>query len=144
MTLTPPASGWDGTHLMLRGHVARQRSGRRRVFSSINAGAARLFVMVGLVAYVIGLCLSGKRRQGLHTCQRRTPTHTRVLLAPGPCWPLDLPEGSGLVYRGPMSFCGAPALLGCGVSPCHVASFGLPIRRDQTWSSVRLEDVAWV
>jgi hypothetical protein len=39
---------------MLRGHVARQRSGRRRVFSSINAGAARLFVRVGSVAYVMG------------------------------------------------------------------------------------------
>jgi hypothetical protein len=54
MTLTSPASGWDGTHLMLRGHVARQRSGRRRVFSLINAGAARLFVRVGPVAYVMG------------------------------------------------------------------------------------------
>jgi hypothetical protein len=54
MTLTSPASGWDGTHLMLRGHVARQRSGRRRVFSSINAGVARLFVRVGPVAYVMG------------------------------------------------------------------------------------------
>jgi hypothetical protein len=54
MTLTPPASGWDGTHLMLRGHVARQCSGMRRVFSSINAGAARLFVRVGPVAYVMG------------------------------------------------------------------------------------------
>jgi hypothetical protein len=54
MTLMPPTSGWDGTYLMLRGHVARQRSGRRRVFSSINAGAARLFVSVGPVAYVMG------------------------------------------------------------------------------------------
>jgi hypothetical protein len=54
MTMTPPASGWDGTHLMLRGHVARQRSGRRRVFFLINAGIARLFVRVGPVAYVMG------------------------------------------------------------------------------------------
>jgi hypothetical protein len=54
MTLTPPASGWDGTHYMLRGHVARQRSGRRRVFSSINAGSARLLVRFGPVAYVMG------------------------------------------------------------------------------------------
>jgi hypothetical protein len=54
MTLTPPGSGWDGTYLMLRGHVACQRSGRRRVFSSINAGAAWLFVTVGPVAYVMG------------------------------------------------------------------------------------------
>jgi hypothetical protein len=37
MTLTSPASGWDRTHLMLRGHVARQRSGRLRGFSSGSA-----------------------------------------------------------------------------------------------------------
>jgi hypothetical protein len=54
MTLTLPASGWDGTHLILRGHFARQRSGRRRVFSSINAGSARLLVGLGPVAYVMG------------------------------------------------------------------------------------------
>jgi hypothetical protein len=54
MTLTSIASGWDGTHLMLRGHVARQRSGRRCVLSSINAGAAGLLVRVGPVAYVMG------------------------------------------------------------------------------------------
>jgi hypothetical protein len=54
MTLTPPASGWDRTHLMLRGHVARQRSGRRHVFFSINAGATQLFVRVAPVAYVMG------------------------------------------------------------------------------------------
>jgi hypothetical protein len=91
-----------------------------------------------------GLRLSGKRRQGPHTCQRRTPTHTRVLLAPGPCWSSDLPGGSGLVYRGPMFFRGGPALPGCGVFPCHVASFGLPIRWGQARSSARLGDVAWV
>jgi hypothetical protein len=39
---------------MLRGHVAHRRSGRRRVFSPINAGAARLFVRVDPVAYVMG------------------------------------------------------------------------------------------
>jgi hypothetical protein len=54
MILTSPASEWDGTHLMLRGHVARQRSGRRRIFSLINAGAARLFVRVDPVVYVMG------------------------------------------------------------------------------------------
>jgi hypothetical protein len=54
MTLTPPASRWDGTHLMLRGHVARQRSGRRHVFSTINVGVARPLVRVGPVAYVMG------------------------------------------------------------------------------------------
>jgi hypothetical protein len=77
-------------------------------------------------------------------CQRRTPAHTRVLLAPGPCWSSDLPGGSGLVYRGPVFFRGGPALPGCGVFPCHVASFGLPIRRGQARSSTRLGYVAWV
>jgi hypothetical protein len=91
-----------------------------------------------------GLRLSGKRRRGSHTCQRRTPAHTRALLALGPCWSSDLPEGPGLVYRGPVSFRGGPALLGCGVFPCHVASFGRPIRRGQARSSARPGDIAWV
>jgi hypothetical protein len=90
-----------------------------------------------------GLRLSGKRRRGPHTCQRRTPAHTRVL-APGPYWISDLPEGSRLVYRGPVSFRGGPALLECGVFPCHVASFSLPTRWGQAWSSARLGDIAWV
>jgi hypothetical protein len=29
------------------------------------------------------------------------------------------------MYRGPVSFCGGPNLLGCDVFPCHVAPFGL-------------------
>jgi hypothetical protein len=48
------------------------------------------------------------------------------------------------VYRGPVSFCGGPALLGCGVFPCHVAPFGLPIRWGQARSSAWLGDVALV
>jgi hypothetical protein len=92
----------------------------------------------------VDLRLSGKRRQGPHTCQRRTPAHTRVLLAPGPCWSSNLPEGSRLVYRGPVSFCGGPALLGCGVFPCHMAPFGLVIRWGQARPSAWLRDVAWV
>jgi hypothetical protein len=43
-----------------------------------------------------------------------------------------------------VSFCGGPALLGCGVFPCHVAPFGLPIRWGQARSSVWLRDVALV
>jgi hypothetical protein len=42
---------------MLRGHVARQRGGRQRILSAINAGAARLYgpyVRLGLLAYVTG------------------------------------------------------------------------------------------
>jgi hypothetical protein len=39
------------------------------------------------------------------------------------------PEAPDLyVYRGPVSFCGGLDLLGCGVFPCHMAPFGLPIR----------------
>jgi hypothetical protein len=42
---------------MLRGHVACQRGGRRRVLSAINAVAARLdgpYVRLGPLAYVAG------------------------------------------------------------------------------------------
>jgi hypothetical protein len=71
-------------------------------------------------------------------CTHQGPSRSRTLLEFG------LTRRLGLVYRGPVSFCGAPALLGCGVSPCHVASFGLPIQRGQAWSSTRPGDVAWV
>jgi hypothetical protein len=90
---------------MLRGHVARQRSGRRRVLSSINVGAARLHVRFGPVAYVIShrqrvSAWAGSGGQGPDTCQHRTPAHTRVLLVPGPCWGSDLPGGSELICIG--------------------------------------------
>jgi hypothetical protein len=42
---------------MLRGHVARQRGGRRRVLSTINVEATRLYgpyVRLGPLAYVTG------------------------------------------------------------------------------------------
>jgi hypothetical protein len=48
------------------------------------------------------------------------------------------------VYRGPVSFCGGPDLLRCGVFLCHVAPFGLPIRWGQARSFAWLGDVAWV
>jgi hypothetical protein len=48
------------------------------------------------------------------------------------------------VYRGLVSFHGGPVLLGCGVFPCHVTPFGLPIRWGQARSSVWLRDVALV
>jgi hypothetical protein len=87
---------------MLRGHVARQRSGRRRVFSSINAGAARLFVRFGPTAYVMGhkqqvSACAESGEQGPHTCQHRTPARTKVLLVPEPYRGSDLPGGSGPV-----------------------------------------------
>jgi hypothetical protein len=48
------------------------------------------------------------------------------------------------MHRGPVSFCGGPDLLGCVVSPCHVAPFGLPMRWGQASSPVWLGVVAWV
>jgi hypothetical protein len=39
---------------------------------------------------------------------------------------------------------GGPDLLRCGVFPCHVAPFGLPIRWGQAPSSAWLGDIAWV
>jgi hypothetical protein len=55
------------------------------------------------------------------------------------------PEAPDLyVYRGLVSLCEGPALLGCGVFPCHVAPFGHPIRWGQARSSAWLGDVAWV
>ena len=91
---------------MLRGHVARQRSDRRRVFSSINAGATRLYVRLGPMAYVMGhkqraFSCAGSGDQSLHTCQHRTPAHPKVLVL-GPCRGSDLPRGSGPVcIQGP-------------------------------------------
>jgi hypothetical protein len=135
---------------MLRGHVARQHSGRRRIFSSINAGSTRLLVRFGPVAYVTGHSsgfppeqeAEGKARTRvsaghLHTLgpfSFRDPT--RVRTHPG--------VPNLYVYRGPMSFRGGPALLGCGVFPCHVAPFVLPIWWGQARSSVWLRVVALV
>jgi hypothetical protein len=48
------------------------------------------------------------------------------------------------VYRGPVTLCGGPALPGHDAFPCHVAPYGPPIRWNQTRSSARLGDVAWV
>jgi hypothetical protein len=92
---------------MLRGHVARKRSGRRCVLSSINAGATQLYVRLGPMAYVMGhkqraFARAGSRDQGLHTCQHRTPAYPKVLLVPEPHWGSDLPRGSGPIrIQGP-------------------------------------------
>jgi hypothetical protein len=121
---------------MLRGHIARQRSGRRRVFSSINGGAARLLVRFGPVAYVMGhkqrvSACAGSGEQGPHTCQHRTPcTHqgpsrSGTLLGFGPT------RGSRLIYiyRGPVSFCGGPNLPRCGALwPAHPVGSGAVLR----------------
>jgi hypothetical protein len=92
---------------MLRGHVACQRSGRRRVLSSINAGATRLYVRLGPMAYVMGhkqraFACAGSGEQGLHTCQHRTLAYPKVLLGLEPYRGSDLPRGSGPVcIQGP-------------------------------------------
>jgi hypothetical protein len=64
-TLTPPANGLDKAHLMSRGLVACQCSGRRRVPSAINAEVERLhgpYVRLGPLAHVMGLMPSGSSR----------------------------------------------------------------------------------
>jgi hypothetical protein len=58
----------------------------------------------------------------------RTRVSTGPLHTPGsfsfwdPAGVRTYPEAPDLyVYRGPVSFCGGPDLLRCGVFPCHVA-----------------------
>jgi hypothetical protein len=81
--------------------------------------------------------------------------HTRVSIGPlhilgsfsfqDPAGFRTYPEAPDLyVYRGPVSFCGGPDLLRCGVFLCHVAPFGLPIWWGQARSSACLGDVARV
>jgi hypothetical protein len=87
---------------MLRGHVARQRSGRRRILCLINEGATRLYVRLGPMAYVMihkqrAFACAGSGEQGLHTCQHRTPAYPKVLLVLIPYRGSDLPWGSGPV-----------------------------------------------
>jgi hypothetical protein len=58
----PPANGLDKAHLMSRGLVACQCSGRRHVPSAINAEVERLhgpYVRLGPLAHVTGLRPSG-------------------------------------------------------------------------------------
>jgi hypothetical protein len=81
----------------------------------------------------------------------RTRVSTGPLHTPGsfsfqdPAGVRSYPEAPDLyVYRGPVSFCGGPDLLRCGVFLCHVVPFGLPIRWGQARSSAWLGDVAWV
>jgi hypothetical protein len=94
---------------MSRGHVARQRGGRQRVLSAINA----MVVWTLRQARPVGLChgpqatwqqrasaRAGSVGQGLNTCRHRTPTHAGVLLAPGPCQGPDLTRRSLELIRG--------------------------------------------
>jgi hypothetical protein len=135
---------------MLRGHVARQRSGRRHVFSSINAGAARLHVR-----FRPGSLCRGPQATGLHLSGKWRARLGHVS-APDPCSYQGPPRSGTLLrfgsirglrthmYRSLVSFCGGPNLLGCVVFPCHVAPFGLPMRQGQTPSPAWLGDIVWV
>jgi hypothetical protein len=66
----------------------------------------------------------------------RTRVSTGPLLIPG--------SSSFRDPAGVRTYPGASDLLGCVVSPCHVAPFGLPMRWGQAPSPVWLGDVAWV
>jgi hypothetical protein len=111
---------------MLRGHVARQRGGRRRVLSTINAEAARLrgltpgsarWLMSRATrhAAAVGLRLSGERRArprhvlapDPYSC--RGPPRPRTLLRPGP-----YSEGPGAHPRDPVCLLGSSGLVRTG------------------------------
>jgi hypothetical protein len=138
---------------MLRGHVARQRSGRRRVLCSLNAGAARLHVTLGPMAYVMG-----QKQRSPPEREVKGKAWTRVstgpLLTPGSSPFRDLAEvrtllgGSGLIRIGvrchSMEVWTPRYILGCVAFSCHVAPFGLPMRCGQAPSSTWPGDVAWV
>jgi hypothetical protein len=91
------------------------------------------------------LRLSGKwRARSAHVSAPDPCTH-RVFSFRDPTGVRTYPEAPDLyVYRGPVSFCGGPDLLRCGVFPCHVAPFGLPIQWGQAPSFAWLGDVAWM
>jgi hypothetical protein len=72
-------------------------------------------------------------------CSYQGPPRSGTLLRFGPTRGLRT-----YMYRGPVSFCGGPNLLGCVVFPCHVAPFGLPMRWGQVPSPAWLGDVVWV
>jgi hypothetical protein len=82
--------------LMPRGHIARQRGGRRRVLSAIKCGGCTA-VWALCQAWPVGLCHGpqatrqqwvsawvGSVGRGLDTRRLRTPTHTGVFLILGP------------------------------------------------------------
>jgi hypothetical protein len=93
----------------------------------------------------VGLRLSGKWRarpghvSAPDPCSYQGPPRSGTLLRFGPTRRLRT-----YMYWGPVSFYGGPDLLGCVVSPCHVAPFGLPMRWGQASSPVWLGDIAWV
>jgi hypothetical protein len=82
---------------MLRGHVARRLSAQWQATRPLinKCRATRLYVRLGLMAYVMGhkqraFACAGSGEQGLHMCQHRTPAYLKVLLVPEPCRGSDL------------------------------------------------------
>jgi hypothetical protein len=134
---------------MLRGHVARQCSAQAACpFLNKCRGCTTLRqarpdrLCHGPQA--AGLRLSGKWRarpghvSAPDPCSYQGPPRSGILLGFGPTWRLRT-----YMYRGSVSFCGGPDLLGCVVSPCHVAPFVLPMWWGQAPSPVWLGVVAW-
>jgi hypothetical protein len=119
---------------MLRGHIAHQRSGRRRVLSSINAGATRLYVRLDPMAYVMATSSGPSPTQGAEskacTCVSTEPLHNpRSFSFRNPAGVRTYPGAPDLyVYRGPVTLSGGPVLLRHGAYPRHMAPFGPPIR----------------
>jgi hypothetical protein len=98
---------------MLRGHVARQHGGRRRVLFAINAEAARRYgphVRPSPLAYVTGHRVSTGPLLKPGSSLSRDLAKARTLL--GGTW--GLPEGPDMpswelracTHRGPASYCG--------------------------------------
>jgi hypothetical protein len=97
----------------------------------LTSGSARwLMSRATSHATAAGLCLSGKRGQGLDTCWHRTPTHVGILLVPGPCQGPDLTQKDLGLTRGTRH-----ALLGAPDS--YVQGSGVPL-----WRSGPI-DVPW-
>jgi hypothetical protein len=141
---------------MPRGHVARQRGGRRRVLSAINAKVVWLYgpcIRLGLLAYVTGHTPRGSsgpslEREALGKAWTRAGTRplpmsgsslswdlvkTRTLLGEPGAYSRDLacPPGSpGPVRTGvrcPLEVQTHRCTSGCIIFPCHVVPLVLPM-----------------
>jgi hypothetical protein len=92
MTLTPSANELDKAHLMSRGLVACQCSGRRRVPSTINAEVERLhgpYVRLDPLAHVTGLKPSGGSGA---PPRQEVPLERRTRVGIGPLFVLGSPR----------------------------------------------------
>jgi hypothetical protein len=138
---------------MLRGHVARQRSGTRHVLSSIMQGLHG-FTPNPAQWLMSWATSSGSPSEREVKGKAWIRVSTGPLLTPGSSSFRDLAEvrtllgGSVLIRTGvrcPSVEVQTPRYIqGCVVFPCHVAPFGLPMRWGQAPSSAWPGDVAWV